>query len=162
MRSRPFPPPGGRPQSRAMASIPDRPAPPPRVADVHLRGPAPRGRARVYWPRPDVPADGDRGPALVVAFASPSTLDGGALVERVLERVGAVVLAVSAAHVVAAHATLTWAADHARERGAAPDRLAVLGVGPAAALAERVVALAADEGWPPLRHVALLGSHDEP
>src|SRR4051794_391544 len=117
MRSRPFPPPGGRPQSRAMASIPDRPAPPPRVADVPLRGAgprsgprartparpppppraadaprrgrAPRAGARVYCPRPDDPI-GDRGPALVVAFASPSTLDGGALVERVLERVGAV------------------------------------------------------------------------
>lgn len=146
-----------------MASIPHRPAPPPRVADVHLRGPAPRGPARVHWPRP---AAGGRGPALVVAFASPSTLDG-ALVERVLERVGAVVLAVSvltvtAAQLAAAHTTLAWAADHARELGADPDRLAVLGVGPAAALAERVAELAADEGWPPLRHVALLRAHDEP
>jgi acetyl esterase len=143
-----------------MVSIPDRPAPPPRVADVHLRGPAPRGR--LYWPRPDLRAAGDRRPALVVAFVPSSTLDGGALVERVLERVGAVVLAVSAAHVVAAHATLTWAADHAPELGADPDRLAVLGAGSAAALAERVVVLATDEGWPPLRHVALLGPHDEP
>src|SRR4051794_33876003 len=125
MRTRPFRRPVHRPRVRAMASIPDRPAPPPRVADVHLRVPAPRGRARVYWPRPDVPAAGGRRPALVVAFASPSTNDGGALVERVLERVGAAVLAVSATHVVAAHATLTWAADHARELGADPDRLAV-------------------------------------
>jgi acetyl esterase len=111
----------------------------------------------VHWPRP---AAGG-GPALVVAFASPSTLDD-ALVERVLERVGAVVLAVRATHVPAAHAALTWAADHARELGADPGRLAVLGVGPAAALAERVAELAADEGWPPLRHVALLRAHDEP
>jgi acetyl esterase len=145
-----------------MTSIPDRPAPPPRVADIHLRGPAPRGRARVHWPRPDVPAAGDRRPALVVAFASSSTVDGDALVDHVLDRVGAVVLAVPAAHVVEAHAALTWAADHARELGADPERLAVIGVGSAAAVAERVVELATDEGWPPLRHVALIWPHDDP
>ena len=144
-----------------MTSIPDRPAPPPRVADIHLRGPAPRDRARVYWPRPHVPA-GDRRPALVVAFASSSTVGGGALVDHVLDRVGAVVLTVPAAHVVEAHAALTWAADHARELGADPDRLAVVGVGSAAAVAERVVELATDEGWPPLRHVALIWPHDDP
>ena len=140
-----------------MASTPDRSARPPRVADVHLRGPAPRGRARVYWP-----ATADRRPALVVVFASPSTVDGGELVDRLLDRAGAVVLAVSAAHAIEAHATLDWAADHARELGADPDRLAVVGAGSAAALAERVVELATDEGWPPLRQVALIWPLDDP
>ena len=145
-----------------MAPIPDHPAPPLRVADVHLRGPAPRGRARVYWPCPDVPVAGGRRPALVVAFTPSSAAEGDAPVDRLPDRVGAVVLAVAAADVVAAHAALAWAADHAGELGADPDRLAVVGVGSAAAVAERVVELAADEGWPPLRHVALVGPPDDP
>jgi acetyl esterase/lipase len=140
-----------------MAPIPDHPAPPLRVADVHLRGPAPRARARVYWP----PAGASR-PALVVAFTPPSAAEGDAPVDRLVDRLGAVVLAVAAEHVVAAHAALTWAADHAGELGADPDRLAVVGVGSAAALAERVVELAVDEGWPPLRHVALVRPPDDP
>jgi len=140
-----------------MAPIPDHPAPPLRVADVHLRGPAPRARARVFWP----PADGSR-PALVVAFTPPSAAEGDAPVDRLADRVGAVVLAVAAADVVAAHAALTWAADHAGELGGDPDRLGVVGVGSAAALAERVVELAVDEGWPPLRHVALVRPPDDP
>src|SRR5689334_16358309 len=100
MHDRSFPPPGGRAQSPAMASIPRQTRSPARVADVHLRGPAPR-RARVHWP-----AAGGR-PALVVVFASAADVE---LVDRLLERTGAVVLAVSAAHVVEAHATLAWAA----------------------------------------------------
>jgi acetyl esterase len=73
-----------------------------------------------------------------------------------------VVLAVPAVHAIEAHATLAWAADHARELGADPDRLAVVGAGSAAALAERVVELATDEGWPPLRQVALVWPLDDP
>jgi acetyl esterase len=57
---------------------------------------------------------------------------------------------------------VAWAADHAAELGAAPDRLALVGHGPGAALAERVAELAVDEGWPPLRHVALVWPHDDP
>ena len=140
-----------------MAPIPDHPAPPLRVADVHLRGPAPRARTRVYWP-----AAGENRPALVVAFTPSPAAEGDAPVDRLVDRLGAVVLAVAAADVVAAHAAVTWAADHAGELGADPDRLAVVGVGSAAALAERVVELAADEGWPPLRHVALVRPPDDP
>jgi acetyl esterase len=111
----------------------------------------------VHWP-----ATADRGAALVVLLAPPSAVDVAGLVDRLLDRVGAVVLTVSAAHAIEAHATLSWAADHAGELGADPDRLAVVGVGSGAALAERVVELATDEGWPPLRQVVLIWPHDDP
>jgi acetyl esterase len=132
-----------------------------RVAHVQLRGPAPRGRARVHWPaRTGV----SRAPALVVYFAAaaPLTDDDERLVGRLVGRLDTVVLAVSAAHAVEAHATVAWAADHAAELGAEPDRLALVGHGAGAALAERVAELAVDEGWPPLRHVALIWPHDDP
>jgi len=132
-----------------------------RVAHVQLREPAPRGRARVHWPNR---AGVSRAPALVVYFAAaaPLTDDDERLVGRLVDGLDAVVLAVSAAHAVEAHATVAWAADHAGELGAAPDRLALVGHGPGAALAERVAELAVDEGWPPLRHVALVWPHDDP
>jgi acetyl esterase/lipase len=115
----------------------------------------------VHWPA--TPLAG-RPLAIVVLFQArqPSTPDDVQLVDRLLERTGALVLAVTAAHAIEAHATLAWAADHAGELGADPDRLAVVGVGSGAALAERVVELATDEGWPPLRHVALIWPHDDP
>ncbi len=125
-----------------------------RVADVQLRGPAPRATARVHWPA----AAGTAAAPLVVLFVAAD--DQWA--DRLVERVGAVVLAVTAAHPIEAHAALAWAADHAAELGAEPDRLAVAGIGSGAALAERVAELAADEGWPPLRDVALIWPHDDP
>jgi acetyl esterase/lipase len=73
-----------------------------------------------------------------------------------------VVLTVSAAHALEGHAAVSWAADHAAELGADATRLAVVGDRSAAALAERVAELSAEEGWPPLRHVALIWPHDDP
>ena len=77
-------------------------------------------------------------------------------------RLGAVVLTVSAAHAFEAFAVLSWAADHAAELRVDAARIAVVGDGAGAALAERVTELAAEEGWPPLRHVALIWPHDHP
>jgi len=84
------------------------------------------------------------------------------LVGELITRLGAVVLTVSAAHAFEALAALSWAADHAVELGVDAARIAVVGDGAGAALAERVAELAADEGWPPLRHVALIWPHDHP
>jgi hypothetical protein len=67
----------------------------------------------------------------------------------VVDQLGAVVLVVLAAHTIEAHATLTWAADHAAELGVAAARLVVVGIGACAALTERAAVLAVDEGWPP-------------
>jgi acetyl esterase/lipase len=84
------------------------------------------------------------------------------LVDELIARVGAVVLTVSATHTVEAHAAVSWAADHAAELGADTARIALVGHDAGAAVAERVAELAVDEGWPPLRHVALIWPHDDP
>ena len=137
-----------------MAS-PDRPrAGARRIADVALRYLAPGGRARVHWPAsyadPTVAA-------LVVLFSADDDL-----VDELIARLGAVVLTVSAAHALEGHAAVSWAADHAAELGVDPGRIAVVGDRSGAALAERVAELTADEGWPPLRHVALIWPHHNP
>lgn len=125
-----------------------------RTADVALRHLTPRGRARVHWPascaEPTVAA-------LVVLFSADDDL-----VDPLIARLGAVVLTVPAWHALDGHAALSWAADHAAELGVDASRIAVVGDRGAAALAERVAELAADEGWPPLRHVALIWPHDDP
>lgn len=141
---------------------PDRPhAGTRRIADVALRSPAPR-RARVHWPAPC--AEPAVAP-LVVLFSSGVDLADDLvddLADEVIARVGAVVLTVSATHTVEAHAAASWAADHAAELGADAARIALVGHGTGAALAERVAELAVDEGWPPLRHVALIWPQDDP
>ena len=136
-------------------ALPDRPrARACRTADIALRHLAPGGRARVHWPAPC--ADPTVG-ALVVLFAPDDDLVG-----ELIARLGAVVLTVSATHAVEAHAAVSWAADHAAELGADATRIAVVGDRAGAALAERVGELAVEEGWPPLRHVALIWPHDDP
>ena len=137
-----------------MAS-PDRPpAGAYRVADVALRDLAHHNQARVHWP---APCADPTVAALVVLFCTDDELVG-----ELIARLGAVVLTVTAAHAVEAFAVLSWAADHAVELGGDAARIAVVGDGAGAALAERVAELAADEGWPPLRHVALIWPHDHP
>ena len=125
-----------------------------RIADVALRHLAPGGRARVHWPAsyadPTVAA-------LVVLFSADDDL-----VDELIARLGAVVLTVTAAHAIEGHAAVSWAADHAAELGVDAGRIAVVGDRSGAAPAERVAERAADEGWPPLRHVALIWPHDDP
>ena len=125
-----------------------------RTADVALRHLTPRGRARVHWP---ASCTESALAALVVLFSADDDL-----VDPIIARLGAVVLTVPAAHAVDGHAALSWAADHAAELGVDATRIAVVGDRGAAALAERVAELAADEGWPPLRHVAVIWPHDDP
>jgi acetyl esterase len=134
---------------------PDRPrAGARRIADVALRHLGPGGRARVHWP---APCADPTVAALVVLFSTDDDLVG-----ELIERLGAVVLTVSATHAAEAHAAVSWAADHAAELGADATRIAVVGDRAGAALAERVAELAVDEGWPPLRHVARLWPHHDP
>jgi acetyl esterase/lipase len=125
-----------------------------RIADVALRYLTPGARARVHWPAscadPTVAA-------LVVLFSADDDL-----VDELIARLGAVVLTVSAAHALEGHAAVSWAADHAAELGVDAGRMAVVGDRGGAALAERVAELACDEGWPPLRHVAVIWPHHDP
>ena len=141
-----------------MAS-PDRPrAGARRIADVGLRYLAPGARARLHWPAscadPTVAA-------LVVLFAG---LDDQVddLVDGLMARLGAVVLTVSATHALEGHSAVAWAADHAAELGVDAARIALVGDRSGAAVAERVAELTVEEGWPPLRHVALIWPHDDP
>jgi len=125
-----------------------------RIADVALRYLAPGGRARVHWPASYADSTVT---ALVVLFSADDDL-----VDELIARLGAVVLTVSAAHAVEGHAAVSWAADHVAELGVDASRIAVVGDRSGAALAERVAELTADEGWPPLRHVALIWPHHDP
>jgi acetyl esterase len=101
-------------------------------------------------------------PPLVVLFTG-SGGQGDAIAARLVERLGAVVLATSAAAGAEAHAALVWAADHAAELDADPGRLAVVGVGTGTEAAQRVAALAGADGWPLLLRVVLVrpGKDDE-
>ena len=106
-----------------------------RIADVGLRYLAPGARARVHWP---ASVADPTVTALVVLFAGPDDpVDD--LVDELIARLGAVVLTVSAAHALEGHAAVSGAA-----------------------VAERVAELTVEEGWPPLRHVALIWPHDDP
>jgi acetyl esterase len=137
-----------------MAS-PDRPrAGVHRIADVALRHLTPGARARLHWP---APCADPTVAALVVLFSADDDL-----VDELIARLGAVVLTVSAAHAIDGHAAVSWAADHAADLGVDATRIAIVGDRAGAAPAERVAELAAEEGWPPLRHVALIWPHDDP
>jgi acetyl esterase len=137
-----------------MAS-PDRPrAGARRIADVGLRYLAPGARARVHWP---APCADPTVTALVVLFAGDDDL-----VDELIARLGTAVLTVAAAHAVEGHSAVAWAADHATELGVDATRIAVVGDRSGAAVAERVAELTVEEGWPPLRHVALIWPHDDP
>jgi alpha/beta hydrolase family protein len=125
-----------------------------RVADVGLRHLTPGSRARLHWP---ASCADPRVTALVVLFSADDDL-----VDELIARLAAVVLTVPAVHAVEGHAAVSWAADHAAELGVDAGRIAVVGDRSGAALAERVAELTADEGWPPLRHVALIWPHDDP
>jgi acetyl esterase/lipase len=125
--------------------------PGPRVADLQLRGRAGPLRTRVHWP-PTTGASVVR--PLLVALPAAGT---DALWATVSERTGVVVVAVSDPRVsraadqsALAEATiaLQWAADHADELHADPERLLVGGEGTGAQLAAAVALEARDDGWP--------------
>jgi acetyl esterase len=125
------------------------------VADTRLRGLAGPLPARTYWPAATRPTP------LLVFLPAGGIEDADPLCRAVCSGTGVVVLCVSYRRqawpdgwcdtVVATE----WAADHARELGAEPDRLLVAGDGMGAALAAAVAAHARERGWPPLDHRSL-------
>jgi acetyl esterase len=126
------------------------------VADTRLRGLAGPLPARTYWPV----AGGGAAPLLV--FLPGGGIEAAdALCRAVCSGAGVVVLCVSYRQPVwpdgrfDAILATEWAADHAGELGADPDRLLVAGDGTGAALAAAVAGHAREQGWPPLVHLVL-------
>jgi acetyl esterase len=94
---------------------PPNPQPPPRVADVRLRG----GVGRAYWP-----AESSRSPPLVVLL---HTAPAGEAPERLCAEAGVVVLALRPASPQKVIELVRWVAAHAHELDADPDRVLVAG-----------------------------------
>jgi acetyl esterase/lipase len=133
--------------------------PSPRSAELRLRGRAGALNARVHWPAPAEPA-----PALMVFFPDPARA-GDTLARELARLAGVVVICADvrpAAFDVAvtafddAAAVLGWAADHAGELDADPDRLLVAGDGAGAALAAAVTLHARDQWWPAIARQVLV------
>lgn len=125
------------------------------VANTWLRGLTGPQPARTYWP----PAT--RIAPMLVFLPADGIERADPLCRAVCSGAGVVVLCVSYrkpprpdGRCDAILAT-DWAADHARELGADPDRLLLTGQGAGAELAAAVASHARERGWPPLVHLAL-------
>jgi hypothetical protein len=115
-------------------------------ADLSLRAPRDFVRPRVSWP-----ADTRDGRPLAVFLGDPdSSLEAA---DALCVEAGFVVLALRTDAPDVATIAVEWAADHARQLGADPERLLVAGGRLAAAAAVH----ARDEGWPPLWRQVLMG-----
>ncbi|MEV0347705.1 alpha/beta hydrolase fold domain-containing protein [Nonomuraea sp. NPDC050680] len=126
------------------------------VADTRLRGVAGPLPVRTYWPV------GPRTAPLLVFLPADGIEGAEPLCRAVCSGSGVVVLCVSYRKPAWADGrcdailATEWAADHARELGADPDRLLLAGEGAGAELATAVAAHARERGWPPLVHLANL------
>jgi acetyl esterase len=129
------------------------------VADTRLRGSAGPLPARTYWPsRTTAPAVD---PPLLVFLPAGGIEDADPLCRAVCAAAEVVVLCVSYRRPLwpdgrsDALLATEWAADHARELGADPDRLLLAGDGSGIELAAAVAAHALERGWPPVIHLAI-------
>jgi acetyl esterase len=130
----------------------------PRVAELHLRSRGGVLSATVAWPAP-----ADRPPALLVFFPDADRPD---VFSAALSREAGVVVLTAAVRSSPydldatafddASAVLGWAADHADELDADPDRLVVAGDGGGAALAAAVTLHARDQWWPAIARQVLI------
>jgi acetyl esterase/lipase len=130
-----------------------------RTAELRLRGRTGTLDAEVAWPAP-----ADRPPALLVFFPDPGQ-DARGLCRALCRLAGVVVLSAApraapdepaATAFEDAAAVLGWAADHAAELDADPERLIVGGEGAGAALAAAVTLHARDEWWPAIARQLLI------
>jgi acetyl esterase len=131
----------------------------PRMAELHLRTRTGVLQASVAWPAP-----AERPPALLIFFPDPAR-DRDRLA-RALSRLANVVVLTAAARSEPfdlsstafddAAAVLGWAADHAEELDADPDRLVVAGEGAGASLAAAVTLHARDQWWPAIARQLLI------
>ncbi len=132
------------------------------VADTRLRGPTGPLPARTYWPALAVD------PPLLVFLPAGGIEDADPLCRAVCTAAEVVVLSVGYRRPLwpdgrsDALLATEWAADHARELGADPDRLLLAGDGSGAELAAAVTAHARERGWPPVIHLAIDDLLDRP
>jgi hypothetical protein len=115
-------------------------------ADLSLRAADSFVRPRVSWP-----TDAPDGSPMAVFLAEAGS--GWEAADALCSEAGFVVLALRTAAFDAGAVAVNWAADHARQLGADPERLLVAGGG----LAARVAVHARDAGWPPLARQLLIG-----
>lgn len=112
-----------------------------RTAAVQIRGATGPLWANIYWP------PGGSAPPLLVYFTSDSITE----LRTLCLSKSLIVLAAPAQYgLPAAKAIVGWAADHASELEADPDRLLIAGTGDGAELAIAVFRIAEQEGWPEL------------
>ena len=148
-----------------MTSTPTSPTAP-RTAAVQLRGGDGPIWASLYSPPSTIP--GTRNPPLLVFFPSDSEADEiDAQCRQICLRRGLVILARSTSTeyeraLTTAREMVGWAADHATELEADPDRLFVAGTGAGADLATDVTRLAAEDGWPELTLLDLTATREGP
>jgi hypothetical protein len=125
------------------------------VADLTLRFGDRRLRGRVYWP--SALGAGAGLTVLLAGTVAADDIENADRLSRGLSSVGCVVLAVPAgsdrSHEMAA---LGWAAEHAPELGARPDRLVVAGHQAGGAHAAWLAIGARDGRWPPLHRQLLV------
>jgi alpha/beta hydrolase fold len=118
------------------------------VAELRLRFGETRPPARVYLPSPSARAAG--GTSLVIWLNGRNARD--VLCRQLSATAAAAVLELGRSEAGSAAgyevATLGWAAEHARELGADPEKLVVGGQLAGAALAARLAVDARDSGWP--------------
>lgn len=126
------------------------------TAALTLRFAGRRLGGRVYWPREDA-ADG--GSPLVFVPAPGGGSDSESLCHLMCSAACAVVLAITSTQPLGVEeeiAALGWAAEHAPQLGAHPERLIVAGQGGAGEDAARLALRARDNGWPQLRRQVVL------
>ncbi|MEW9551142.1 alpha/beta hydrolase [Nonomuraea sp. NPDC050783] len=125
------------------------------VAETRLRGPAGPQQARTYWPLTAMTAP------MLVFLPAEGIERADPLCRDLCACAGVVVLSASYRRPLwpdgCSDATFAteWAADHARELGADPDRLLVAGDGSGARLAAAVASRARERGWPPVFHLSV-------
>ncbi|MGI5132249.1 alpha/beta hydrolase [Pseudonocardia sp. CA-107938] len=125
------------------------------VADTRLRGPAGPQPARTYWPSTSTT------PPLLVFLPADDIEHADRRSRELCVGAGVVVLSVSYRRPLwpdgrdDAFLATGWAADHARELGADPDRVLLAGDGSGAELAAAVASGAHERGWPPLLHLTV-------
>jgi hypothetical protein len=117
-----------------------------RTAAVQIRGSTGPLWAHLYWPPPTTAAA-----PLLVYFPDRADGEVEAGIRQLCRSAGLILLAAATQYDLPdAEVAIGWAADHAAELEADPDRLLLAGTGRGAELAAEIHRIAAEDGWPDL------------